>query len=98
MTASEMLAAGRALTPEQVQNDLRGLMADPRFAAVMAWLDANREGYVRAVGKQALAGTQGALAHCAGSIHAVNVLVAQLANLIQPGAAQGGETEPEESQ
>ncbi len=95
MRFSEHEAAGRRMSEEEVRAGLRALGQDPRFGAVVGWLERNREAFVMAGSSQGLAGEHGKLAHVAGSIHALNVLRGQLANVMEAGGAQGGMPEPD---
>lgn len=90
MTFEEQLQASRDLTPKELDDLLRSLGRDDRFCAVAAWLDRNREAFMTAGSRQDLASDHGKLAHGQGSVHALNVLIAQLANLLNPAPTQGG--------
>jgi hypothetical protein len=91
------LALGRELKPEELDGLLRSLSKDDRFCAVVAWLDRNREAFVNAGSRQEIAGDHGKLAHAQGSVHAMNTLAAQLANMFAPAPASGMPTSaPEE--
>lgn len=79
----ELMEQARALAPEQINVQLRGLATDPRFAALVAWLEGNRESWVIEVTKQNRAGDHGQLAHAAGSLHAIEILRGQLMQAIE---------------
>jgi len=93
MKYDELQAVAAGMATMEVDNLLRSLLRDDRFIGVVAWLDRNRELFVRSGSKQDLASDHGKLAHCQGSVHAVNLLIAQLANLLNP-APQTGEQPP----
>lgn len=97
MTFSEHLDNSRAMTLPQMDNLLRTLGRDERFAAVVGWLERNREAFVKAGSRQDLAADHGKLAHAQGSVHALHVLTAQLANLFTtPPTGGPPQTPPEE--
>lgn len=79
----ELMEAARQLTPDQVNTQLRELARDPRFGAVVAWLEGNREAWVIEVTKQRRAENHGQLAHTAGSLHCIEVLRGQLLQVIE---------------
>ncbi len=95
MKYDELQAVAAGVPPAEVDNLLRSLARDDRFLAVVAWLDRNREGFVRAGSKQDIASDHGKLAHAQGSVHATTVLIAQLANLMNP-APSNNEQRPSE--
>lgn len=92
---SDYLAQGRAKSQQEIQADLLSLATDPRFASVIGWLDRNRETFVTAGSAQSMTKEHGKLAHCQGSVHALNVLLGQVANLMNPKTPRGGIPEPE---
>ncbi len=71
------------LTAKQVPDNLRVLAQDPRFPALVAWLEGNRREWARCVTSQAIAKDHGKLAHAAGSLYALDVLVGQLQVVIE---------------
>ncbi len=87
MSYEELMEAGRRLTPKQVEGQLRELARDDRFAAVLAWLERNHRAWVASVSDQRLAKDHGALAHASGSLHALELLTAQLQTTL---ATSGG--------
>jgi len=84
MSYQDLLNKARALKPEEINGNLLSLMGDARFAAVVAWLEANREEFVALGSSQKLSKEHGPLAHCQGSIHALRVLEGQLKHLLDP--------------
>ncbi len=94
MKYNELLEKARNLSAEQLRADLESLSCDPRFAAVVALAHRDRELFVNAGSKQELADVPGKLAHAQGSVHACNLLLAQLAQVIEPRAATGGMSPP----
>ena len=79
----ELMEAARKLSPDQVNKQLAELARDPRFAAVVGWLEGNREAWVIEVTKQSRAESHGQIAHAAGSLHAVEILRGQLLQTIE---------------
>jgi hypothetical protein len=96
MTYHDHETAGRTLTPAQVNAQLIELARDPRFAAVVAWLDRNHVSWSGTVSKQPLAGQHGQLAHAAGSLHALQVLQGQLMGLLAKPARKRAQEAPDE--
>jgi hypothetical protein len=90
MTYLEHQWAGERLTGPDVEAMMRSLGNDSRFAAVVTWLERNRDDFVAAGSRQALAADYGKLAHGQGSVHAINVMAAQLAKLLGPTPISGG--------
>lgn len=84
MTYTELHKLAREMTPEVRDHTLAQLALDTRFAAVLAWLEANREDFIRGGSKQALADAPGKLAHGQGSVHAIHTLQDQLKQLLSP--------------
>ncbi|MBK8001720.1 MAG: hypothetical protein IPK15_24205 [Verrucomicrobia bacterium] len=83
MSYAELKQAAQELNPAELDELLRSLSRDERFFAVVGWLERNREAFINAGSRQEIAGDYGKLAHAQGSVHAVNVLVAQMANVVQ---------------
>ena len=88
------LEALRDLGPVEQTNLIQSLGNDDRFCAVVGWLERNREAFINEGSRQALASDHGKLAHAQGSVHAINVLRAQLAALLNPVPVQGGMGQP----
>jgi hypothetical protein len=83
MNYLEHLNRGRELPQEQLENDVQSLARDERFSAVVGWLDRNREKLIREWTKPGVCETAGPkLAHAAGAVHAIHLLTAQLATLL----------------
>lgn len=80
----ELLEAARRMPPKRVAPMLRTLARDERFVAVVAWLEANREGFHKAASAQALADSHGRMAHAAGSAHALEIVCGQLRAAAEP--------------
>lgn len=96
-TYQDLLENARAMEPGEADAWLRLLLTEPRFVAVVNWIDRNRESFAMAVSDQARAAEHGRLAHAAGSLHAMHVLAAQLANILKPAPLPpGGMVQPEE--
>jgi hypothetical protein len=81
MNFADLVTTGRGLRPEAVNSQLRALLDDPKFPAVLAWLDRNERSWSSAVTNQKLAADHGKLAHAAGSLYALQILQSQLQNL-----------------
>jgi D-aminopeptidase len=95
MTYSELQRAGEAMTPEEVNANIKSLMGDSRFAAVVAWLDRNREAMIAAGCSQKLATNHGTLAHAQGSVHTLRTMEGQLRGLLEPAPRRGPAPPPE---
>jgi hypothetical protein len=79
---NEHAEAGRKLSAKQVDGQIRQLGRDPRFGAVVAWLQRNEEAWSAATSQQEMAANHGKLAHAGGSLYAVRLLQAQLITLL----------------
>lgn len=84
MTYPQLEDLARNMTPEQVQDNLISLAADTRFAAVLAWLQQEREGYIAHGCRQDLSPHHGPLAHCQGSVFALRALETDLRKKLLP--------------
>lgn len=80
------LAEARKLSEEDARWQLQSLCEDPRFLAVIAWLDGTRDKWVQAVGHPTMAEDPGKLAHAAGSLAALNGLLNYVGDLLAPTA------------
>jgi len=96
MTYDAHIDALRAFEPGEMNGLIQSLGNDDRFCAVVGWLERNREAFINEGSRQALASDHGKLAHAQGSVHAINVLRAQLAALLNPVPVQGGMVQPPE--
>lgn len=85
----ELLAQGRAMDQAKLEEGMRSLMRDDRFACVVGWLDRNRELFFQKFATPAACENTGRLAHAAGAIHALHVLEGQLMHMSKP-TPQGG--------
>lgn len=74
----ELLRQAEDLSDEGMREQLRSIMTDPRFPAVLRLLLGHEEAWAQNVSRQALCVEHGAIAHCAGSLHALQVLVEDL--------------------
>lgn len=95
MTYAQHKAAGEQMDPPAVDDLLKVLGRDERFKAMAALLERHRETYILSGCRQEFASDHGRLAHCQGSIHALNMLCATLAQLFAPEKVQGGIPRPE---
>jgi len=85
MTFQEHIVAANAMTRPQAEAELESLAAvDPRFRSVLKVLIDDWNSYSVAVVGQNLAGDHGKLAHCAGSMHALTVVMEQLRRAVTP--------------
>ncbi len=79
----ELLAQGRALAGEEQAEHLRELAMHRGFPALLALVRGQWEGFARAASSQKLAAHKGCLEHCAGSMHGLEMLEAQLRALVK---------------
>jgi hypothetical protein len=87
----ELLAEGRGLTPGERQAILRSMVRSPHFAVLVALVREDWEDYARSLSSQKMAEHRGCLEHCAGSMHAMEVLEGKLrAALEAPKATTQG--------
>lgn len=80
----------RKLSEKQIAQSIRILAAEPRFDAVVQLLDRNREAWAAAACDQKIADSHGKIAHAAGSLHAVNLILAQIDQSINAKEKRGG--------
>lgn len=66
------------MTREETAKELRALARDERFAAVIGAVEELKGSYVASISSQKMAPHHDCLEHCAGSIHALDALLAQL--------------------
>lgn len=91
MTTQQLLAKARALTEHQKESDLKAIVEDDRFPAVIRLLIDWREDYIRDASKQQNAMHAGMQAHALGSIHCAGELIDQLCGkLPQPRQRKRG--------
>jgi hypothetical protein len=93
---NELLEAGRAMSPEGLRTSLVSLASDPRFPAVLAIIEGKHREWCRTVAGQALAQDHGKLAHCAGSVFALENLLGSLKEILEPSAKRVQQTPPSE--
>lgn len=89
-------AKARGMSEREIDDSLRSLSADPRFAAVVAIVLRHKEQFVDGGSVQALAGNHGALAHTSGSVYALNCLLGAIKQVCQPPKKRGAQAPPEE--
>jgi len=94
MKYSELLEMGRRMSAEERQANLRSLLTDPRCAAVVSLIEDDKTQFVSQGSAQKMAAHPGSLAHCMGSVHALEVLEGQLRQIADVPA--GREAPPEE--
>lgn len=83
MTFDELSDAGRRLArdEEQLRRELRPLVTDPRFAALVGLIEARRDAW-RATGEtQSMVAHHPQMAHCAGSAFALTSLLEEMRGL-----------------
>jgi len=80
----ELLAEGREFTPGQRLAALRDLGRSDHFAALAAMVREDWEDYARSLSSQKMAEHRGCLEHCAGSMHALEVLESKLRAALEP--------------
>ena len=90
MTYKEHVAAADKFTEGQIAGQIGELARDPRFSAIIGWMERNISSWGGAVSAQSLADSHGRLAHAAGSLHAIHVLRGQLINLVDVEQSQCG--------
>jgi hypothetical protein len=89
MTFEKLKAAGVAMSEKEIEDTFRSLVNDQRFAAVVAVILNHREQYVNGGTIQQLANSHGSLAHNAGSVHALNVLLGKIQQVSNPPKKRG---------
>jgi ABC-type transport system involved in cytochrome c biogenesis permease component len=79
---NELLATGRELSKEERDVALKRLMMSPQAPALLVMVRELWEEYARAISSQSMAPMHGCLEHCAGSLHAMDYLEAQLRSIV----------------
>lgn len=75
MTPEELTLKARNLSNAEAKEQLRQLLADPRFLAVIKVVVNHMDDYVANASKQAFATHTGCIQHAMGSVHALNTLI-----------------------
>lgn len=83
------------MSEEEVAANVRRLLLDDGFAAVLGLVARTRDGFAGAGSSQALADSHGKQSHCLGSYYGLDVLLGLLREIAEP-ADGGGEQPPEE--
>lgn len=83
MKFSELSALADRMSTEERDETIRQLALDARFAAVVALVRSEREGYVVAGSQQKLATHHGCLAHNGGSVFALDCLQGALRGICE---------------
>lgn len=78
------------MTAQELEDELRSFAQDPRFCAVVGWLDATQRRFSEEGCRQALAKEHGVLAHCQGSVYGLGLALAQLRAAMAVREAGGG--------
>jgi hypothetical protein len=94
MKYAELQEAGRRYTDRQMRVAIRDIAADPRFSALVIWLERNEQAWTESMALQALADSHGKLAHCSGSLHALFTLQRQLMAMVEAKEKKGPAMEP----
>jgi hypothetical protein len=89
MKYQELVKRGREMSAKEIEDSLRGLMADPRMAAVAALIAKLKDEFADAGSGQPMAEFHGVLAHCAGSRHALLVLEGQMKSIAEKKVVSG---------
>lgn len=93
----QRVAIGETMDPKQLEAEVRGLLADQRSNALLGLIKQHREAYVAGGSAQSMAGDPGKLAHCSGSVFALDTLLQALDALGTPPKRRGGQAPPQES-
>lgn len=86
----------RRLTEKQIAQSIRMISSEPRFDALVQLLDRNREAWAQAAADQKIADSHGKIAHAAGSLYAVNLILSQIENAVNRPEKSGPTMEPSE--
>jgi hypothetical protein len=78
MKFQEILTEGRRMTQDERADNLRSLVTDPRFAALIGLIDSDKADFVSIGSAQSFATDQGKMAHCMGSVYALELLEHQI--------------------
>lgn len=97
MTYKKLLEAGRAMDEKQIEDSLKGLVNDPRFAAVVAAIDVIKEQTANASCQDRYAGEHGTLEHAAGVRFGLIVLESRIKQITDPPKRRG-ERKPQEGE
>jgi hypothetical protein len=89
MKFEKLMEVGRGMEEAEIAANLQSLASEPRFAAVVALIHNHREQYVDGGCVQALADSHGKLAHNAGSVYALNVLLGRIRQVCNPPKRRG---------
>jgi len=84
MTFEKLKAAGAEMSEKQIEDTFRSMVNDQRFAAVVGVILNHREQFVNGGAIQAIADSHGKLAHNAGSVYALNVLLGKIQQVCNP--------------
>lgn len=96
MTYKKLLAAARGMGDAEVAGCLKGLAADPRFAAVLALVDQIKEQTADAACDHHYAEKHGTLEHAAGVRFGLRILEGKIKGMIEPPKRSGQQRPPEE--
>jgi hypothetical protein len=85
MTWDEAREEGRrvARSAKDLDEQLTSLTQDPRFVAVLGWLEQRKEAYVASGSAQRMAAHHGSLEHCMGSVFAYQELMDELKGMFE---------------
>ena len=83
------------MNEKELAANLRGLAADPRFAAVAALIDQIKTQTAEESSEPSYAALHGNLAHAAGGVFALRILEGKLRRFIEPPRKTGMQKESE---
>ena len=91
MTYDKLKQLAANMDEAEMHDTLVSLLCDTRFVAVVKLLASHREQFVQAGCQQSIAGHHGPLAHCQGSVYALQTLEGVLRQLAQPPKKRGAQ-------
>lgn len=96
-TFRERIAIGEHMDPKQLEAEVRGLVMDTRFTAVLGLIKQQREAFVSGGTGQAMAPHHGSMAHCSGSVYALDTLLQTLGQFVATPKRRGEKAPPAEA-
>lgn len=81
---AELIQTSRELSPKEARECVAQLARDPRFAGVLCLVLAQEQGWAAQVADPRLAGDPGKLAHAAGRLHGLQVLLGAIRAIVEP--------------
>jgi hypothetical protein len=95
MKFEELLEAGRKMSEKDIEANIVSLAADPRFAALLGFMERRKSVFTRSVTAPSRADNHGGLAHVAGGLFEILNVLDSLKGIIEPAKARGPQP-PEE--